>query len=395
MKLYQTYQKYNLILFVCLLSQILAIVSFNVIVDPYVVFNSPKIVGFNKVKKETHSHARLFKAMEAIRVRPQTVFLGFSRTEFGLDPAHPAFRDRQPAYNLALPGANMYEARRYFDHAIYLNPDLNLVVIGVDFMMFTTFDEIKPDFKEERLETKNIVATDLLDVLFSLDAVFGSLKTIKANILSPNDVGFYYPNGLREPEFFKKHIFGGISNQGRFKKFLQEDLASLRKSMNNYQPIISTAYLNDLKKVVEICREKNIKIKLFISPVHVSLWESRRLLNVWPSFEEWKRELVKIAPVWDFSGYNSITTEPIGQEDMKNYIDPSHYTKEVGDLILNRMFDVNQETVPQDFGVLVTDKNIEEHLKQIERQRAKWIQEDPEMLKYVETFVPPEDWSQK
>ncbi len=389
MNLYQTYRKYNFIFFACLLFQIFAVASFNALVDPYVVFDSPKLVGFNKVKKETHNHARLFKAREAIRIRPQTVFLGFSRTEFGLDPDHPAFRDRQPAYNLALPGANMYEARRYFDHAIYLNPDLSLVVIGVDFMMFTTFDEVKPDFKEERLETKNIIKTDLLEALFSLDAVISSLKTIKVNILAPNDVGFYYPNGLRDPEFFKRHIFPGISNQGRFKKFLQEDLASLNQSMNNHdESIISTAYLDELKKVVETCRRKNIEIKLFISPVHVSLWEARRLLNVWRSFEAWKRELVKIAPVWDFSGYNSITTEAIGKEDMKNYIDPSHYTKEVGDLMLNRMFNVNQETVPQDFGVLMTAENIGEHLEQIERQRTKWIQEHPEMLEYVKRFLP-------
>lgn len=395
MELEQNYRKYILIFLIFLLFQVGIVVFFNALVDPYVVFNSPKIVGFNKVKKETHSHARLFKAMAAIRVRPKTVFLGFSRTEFGMDPDHPALRDRQPAYNLALPGANMYETKRYFDHAIYLNPDLNLVIIGVDFTMFTSFDDVKPDFKEERLETENITRTDLLEALFSLDAVISSLKTIKANILSPNDVGFYYANGLRDPEFFKKHIFPGISNQGRFKNFLQEDLATLRQRMNNDQPIISSAYLNDLKQVVEICRAKNIDIKLFISPVHVSLWEAWHLVNISPHIEEWKRELVKIAPVWDFSGYNSITTEAIGKKDMKNYIDPSHYTKEVGDLILNKMFGVNLETVPPDFGVLLTEQNIEEQLQHLAAQRSLWLAKHPEMLEYVKKFITSEDLSQK
>lgn len=378
-------RQYYWIFVISLFCQVLAVVSFNAIVDPYVVFNSPKIFRFNQVKKETHDHARLFKAMEVIRIRPKTVFLGFSRTEFGLDPDHPALADRQPAYNLAIPGANMYEAKRYFQHALYLNPDLDLVVIGLDFMMFSAFDQIKPDFKETRLETDKIEMSDLLEVLFSIDSLLSSLKTIKANLNYPNDVGFYYPNGLRDPVFFKKQIFPGKSNKSRFNTVLKQQF-EFGKYTSNPEEFIAKSAFNDLKEILEICRKKQIEVKLFISPVHVTLWEARSLVNLWPAFGEWKRELVKIAPVWDFSGYNSITTEEITEKDMENYIDPSHYTKEVGDLILNKIFQVNLETVPKDFGSFITEDNIEIHLKKIENDRQKWLQQNPKIVEYVKSL---------
>ncbi|GFZ91240.1 hypothetical protein [Okeania sp. KiyG1] len=75
-----------------------------------------------------------------------------------------------------------------------------------------------------------------------------------------------------------------------------------------------------------MCQENNIKLILFISPSHATQWEAIRATGEWSTFEEWKREVVKITPVFDFSGYNTITTEPI-HNDMENYRDNSHYTK--------------------------------------------------------------------
>ena len=96
-----------------------------------------------------------------------------------------------------------------------------------------------------------------------------------------------------------------------------------------------------------------------------------------------KRELVKIIAVWDFSGYNSINTEPINN-DMKNYIDASHYRKEVGDLVLNRLLDYQTEKIPKDFGVMITSENIEFHLAKILAEREVWAKNNPDEVILVE-----------
>ena len=87
--------------------------------------------------------------------------------------------------------------------------------------------------------------------------------------------------------------------------------------------------MNDLRSVIDICRQRGIKLKLFISPCHATEWEVIRDAGFWRVFEQWKRGIVAMASVCDFSGYNSITIEPISN-NMKNYIESSHYRKKWG-----------------------------------------------------------------
>ena len=80
--------------------------------------------------------------------------------------------------------------------------------------------------------------------------------------------------------------------------------------------------------------------------------------------------MVAITPVWDFSGYNSITTQPI-KPVMNNYVDNSHYSPPIGAFVLNRVLSHNVEQVPKDFGVLMTPDNIEQHLANIGSDRTE------------------------
>ncbi len=150
---------------------------------------------------------------------------------------------------------------------------------------------------------------------------------------------------------------------------------------------LSTEFLNDLKDIVETCQKINIDLKIFISPSHASQWESIRTVGLWSAFEDWKREIVKITPVWNFYGSNTITTEPI-TNNMKNYWDSSHYRKEVGDLVINRLFDYQNEIVPKDFGVLITESNIESHLQKIRDQQEFWGNNNPDVVQLVEKLKP-------
>lgn len=68
---------------------------------------------------------------------------------------------------------------------------------------------------------------------------------------------------------------------------------------------------------------------------------------------------------------------------MKNYSDMSHYTSPVGKLILNRLFNYQKETVPPDFGVLITPANIESHLAKINKDREVWTRNNPDQVKLL------------
>lgn len=56
----------------------------------------------------------------------------------------------------------------------------------------------------------------------------------------------------------------------------------------------------------------------------------------------------------------------------------------MGNLILNRIFDFQQETVPRDFGVIITPDNIESHLAQINTDHAAWVKNHPQLVKLAQ-----------
>lgn len=104
--------------------------------------------------------------------------------------------------------------------------------------------------------------------------------------------------------------------------------------------------------------------------------------NYWATYENWLHEIVGIRPVWDFSGCNSITTEPVSEE-MDYFEDPSHYTYKTGDLVLNRMFNYHADRVPEEFGVYLTPDNIDGHLRNVRAQCQKWAEGNPDIIRWL------------
>ncbi len=124
------YRRYNWIFLLSVFIPIVTVGLFNIIIDPYDVFNTPSFLGINHSKPRKDNSDRLFKATDIIRIKPVTILIGSSRTKQALDPNHPALKNEQPAYNLSLNGLNIYELRRYIEHAIANQKELDLVLIG-------------------------------------------------------------------------------------------------------------------------------------------------------------------------------------------------------------------------------------------------------------------------
>jgi hypothetical protein len=364
------YRRYNLIFLLTALLPLLSVGMFNIAVDPYGVYRILSLDGFNQVKPDKWKHQRLFKAVDVTRIKPFTIFLGSSRTNLGLNPSYTALKDKQPAYNLGLNGANTYETLRYLQHAIKNQKDLKLVILGLDFIMFNQDLGNQTGFEESRLEKQLLTGKDFINTAFSFDALSLSEKTFRAN-KSNSERDIYYPNG---------YMRLGRSQTDR-------NLTEFKKSIGVYfnvhsQYKLSQAYLNDLREIVRLCREHNISLVAFISPAHVTQTEAIYAAGQWQLLEQWKREVVKILPVWDFSDYNSITTEPIS-EKMHHYIDSSHYKEAIGNSILDRILSRNTGKIPLNFGVYLTPENVETQLIKLKRDRARWAKQYPDEVELV------------
>ncbi|GAB4529264.1 MAG: hypothetical protein Tsb0014_11130 [Pleurocapsa sp.] len=345
-----SYYKFNLIIINAIALPLLSVAGLNIAIDPYGIFATPTTTGINKIKPKKEHLGRLYKAFDIRRIKPTTILLGSSRVETGLNSNHPGFPQTKLTYNSGFQAANTYEILRYLEHAIAQQPELEQVILGIDFFMFNSNLTNRDDFSEARLGDK-FPSQDMLNATLSFDALIASKDTLEANLVQPHQLN---DRNSKITSGFKFWLRSFLNNPELY---------------NGYQ--FDPKRLKYLNQIVNLCQQSNIDLKIFISPTHATQYEAIEVAGLWSVFEQWKREVVAITPVWDFSGYNSITTEKISGRAI-NYLDSSHYSQVTGDLILNRLLSFNIEQVPDDFGVYINPQNIELHLAKIRQDQRVW-----------------------
>ncbi|NEP43981.1 MAG: hypothetical protein F6K35_34080, partial [Okeania sp. SIO2H7] len=220
----------------------------NVVIDPYDVFNTPNFLGINHAKLRKDNSDRLFKATDIIRIKPVTILIGSSRTKQGLNPNHPGLEKEQPGDNLCLNGLNIYELRRYIEHAIANQKELDLIILGLDFFMFNTFLENQPSFSENRLEKRHISLEDFVHVTFSSDALSASKETIVDSQKNPPDNIAYGENGFMP---YRNH------DPEKTKWRFNNSINVYYKLHAKYQ---LPNQLTELKKILDLCQQNPIKL---------------------------------------------------------------------------------------------------------------------------------------
>lgn len=355
---------------------------FNVIIDPYGVWKIYQRVGINMYHLDEEKYLRTSKPINIILKDIDVIFLGSSRVGLVLDPQYYSkVTGKNNIYNAGLPTSyNMYEFRRWLEHVIANQPQLKEVIIGIDFFAFNQNRAIPKDFYEQQFEKKYVTAENLGKVCFSMDAIKRSFQCIEENIKNKKNYDVYNDDGKKSEEELKEYY-----NHKTVFQFTQQTRGFVNNRELYKDYILSEQYIGELRKMVDLCQKNNISVKLFIPPVHVAQFEGIRVSGNWNNFEELKREIVQIAPVYDFSGYDSVSTEKFSEE-RKFFGDSSHAKVLVGNWILDKLAESRNSDIPSDFGVLITKENIETHLENIRQQREIWAKQNPDFVKYILGF---------
>jgi hypothetical protein len=385
----------------------------NFIVDPYAMHGVVELVNVNHVKQESGTHARLYRANVISRRAPGVLALGTSRSARGISMDHPGWKGL-PAerYNASLLGANIYEIERYFEHAHRTHP-LTQVVVGLDFFAFNVYKHNQSDFNEALVLDAQRSSTlsrrlEMLKIDVSSDTLYSSWLTIRCNRRDCDPP--FLPDGRENPALLERRL---REDGGQRKAFRASAVLGLTR-LNFPPPRADFALvgpdgetqLKHLARMIEIARKDHIDLRLFISPTHAIQSEVLRVAGLWPEFEGWKRQLVTLLdddahrhpaqqpiPLWDFSGYNSISTEPVPPSGdttsrMKWYWESSHYRKELGDLVLDRLLEYESagRAIPMDFGILLTRDNLVHHLNAIRLDGLTYRQTHAAEVAEVERF---------
>jgi hypothetical protein len=356
---------------ITLLSGVLA---FQLNIDPFGVWGSTVRPGINNSRTGQVNTDRMFKPYQLIRTSPAVVFLGTSHVEYGLPPRWHGV-DPERVYNFGIGTLNVKEALAYAEFIAAVR-SVRIVAIEVDPVMFGgNFNSPFPGFSQSRL---NALAqcpvrgqlTKLKETVFNFDAAAQSLDTIAASRLKPthrfyDDAGWFVHRG---------EVPGPIPSSYRSLMW------NYAKGYYRRRPHPPEAF-KLFSALVSRLKQKNIEVVLFTSPLSIDLQMIMDAQGQWNFFESIKRQVVTIAPLWDFGGINSVT------RNLRNYSDGSHYLGKVG----LRMIDVmsgGEKSVARlpsdDFGVLLTQRNVEPQLQRLRADMEQAKAETPLIYKAFE-----------
>jgi len=383
------------VFFAATLLVLLAVAGFNVAVDPYAVFGSPRLERFSARKPAASNYTAMAKAHQIEAVAPRTVLLGTSRVDIGFDPDHPAWpaADR-PVYNYGVPEASILTLESQLRHAVRAGP-VRRALVGLEFHDFlrARVDPARPlsevDHRFAALGEGGAARTlqlakDRFDAAVTLKALLDSSFTVAAQPAPRSgDLGRL---GLTS-----EAPYAALAEKdGMHLLFRQKDLQILQARRHvarvlAERPAADFAEMALLRSLLQYAQSQGITLDLVIPPYHAHYYEIVDATGLWPRFEAWKAALVQVVDehrrregavrvtLWDFASYDPYTTEPVPREGdrrtlMQWFWEPVHFRKPLGDLMLARMLGGDAAA----FGVELTPQTLAARLEEGRVQRTAY-----------------------
>lgn len=303
-------------------------IAVPMLVDPYNIFHWRQIRD-NGVEPNSN-----YIKMQYILHNPDkfdSFLFGSSRTGF-INVEHiPEGTWYNMSYSEGLPEEHLENLRELIAHGIIPKN----VMIGVD--NISCF--VDPQIHEKQFYRIPYPRENKLSFYANYFSIRGVLKSLDVSlhheVMDPDYVERYYRSGttLRDP-----------SQAGQWK----EDAPYWEYY---YKDCLGDAVLS-IRRIAELCEKYDINLIVFTNPIYYKTYQESKQYG-YEQFLEWISDPVDY---YNFSGINPITT------DRMNYYESSHYTEEIGDLIIDRIFHgvTDPELESQGFGYYVTKENVQE-----------------------------------
>jgi len=343
----------------------LLVTGINYVIDPYGVTGAPRIPGINLYKPDINERVRLAKKYQPLRGQFNTVIVGNSRVEMGIDPNHRCFTGTDlVAYNIGVPGAGLRRQLEYALNVIHAQP-VHRVFIGLDFFDFISSAPQAPGDRDSFADQQqgdfrylpagglnpgynNVALRDYYQALFSLDAITSSFRTVLLqDEASPDrdDRGFNPARDMAEAVKIE-------GPRALFDQKMKELEASYGRERRLYAPGETTnTPLLHVEEFLDIAERLALEVDIFIAPFH--RWYQDLLLRreLLPAYRQWREEVTDLVRrqsrdqavrLWYFdqdSVYVDETVPAAGARTptLRGFWEPSHYRSELGDLMVDTM----------------------------------------------------------
>ena len=386
-----TARRYLIGFFACVFLVLGSVSFMNYQVDPYLLhqWDSPLLQRPRQLNEKLGAWAKTYAVA---RYRPAIIYIGNSRTEMGLPTRVRALFDGKRVFNSAVSGASIGDAIRLAEHAARVSR-VETMVWGIDAPTFSL------NMGAARVEDSLTGAGHgffarraLLNLKrgLTLDMTQDSVRILTGNAgdVCRSSLALY---GQRDQTCTIKGMQHWLVTKEAIPVRLQEFGDGLGPTPT------STPALD--ASIGKLC-QGGMRLRLYINPTHALTMYALHWRGKWDAMQDWQRALVQIAErhrqqgcdvrLYDFSGFNSITTEatPLvsGKPDMHYYWEVSHYRDNVGRLILARLFG-GDTPPPADFGVELTPANVDAHHAATRAARYRYCVEHAREAAYAQLVL--------
>jgi len=328
------------------------IFSFNFIIDPYSITSYNLLNISNKFARDDRKEkvAKLY-----IEKRYDNMLFGSSHV-YSINPLVVQKYLGGRTYNAGVGTARIEDQLGFLLYLERINKLPKNIIIGLDFYSFNQNLETNKYFllNDDLNFLQKKASSDLYFSKFlSLDAMRASYKTLKNFLKDSTDkprfddygtagnassIFTYYPKSIEDKYFKKKKVEDGY-----------KDIKTI-KYMN-----ISKNRLQYIKDITTLCKRHNINYTFFITPLNGQLIdkieEDKQLFS---TLKQFKKELSYITLYYDFINHNKIN-------DNRSFFggDTMHTIASTGNLILARLFNDKNISLPKNFGVFVPKKEVQ------------------------------------
>ncbi|MGE6368808.1 hypothetical protein ACQKDB_06735 [Planococcus kocurii] len=326
-----------------------AVAAFNFWIDP--LWHYGHAHGLNDVQivadeREQKTAQQLYDPTDA-----DTLLLGSSRSTY----VQPSGFEKWTVYNYAVANLSMREYYTMLLYAFDQHPDYERVLIGVDF--FKSSEEQAKDARaitgyETKVQEPFYRAKNLL----SFDTFGFAIDNLKLSAADDITADRLYN---RQGDAFAKKLTAEETKRDTAAK-----ITRFENTFYGDHYVYYSRYKEIMQKVHDTHPEAE-KI-VYTTPISTELFKSLVGTGLLDEYEVWLRDLVAVyGGVWNFMYPNDVTN------DILNYYDGYHFYPEIGKLISERLEQGENADVPEDFGVWVTEDNIEEHLAMVRKLAAE------------------------
>ena len=359
-----------------------AMAGFNWWIDPYGIYQH----GESPAKQsQPVMSERVFKTVGLARTPADVVLLGTSVTDLGIGSEQDAFKGKR-VLNLASFGQPIIESRQLMEIALGQSKP-QTIVLGLDLLAFNELLAHPSDYVAE-----NYSPLRRYNLLLSVSTLADSWHVLHHPVLVAGQCcdaqGFRVPQAASSwAGAFHRNF---VANESVYLREKYLPYPECKFSFDSASKAAGSSF-DELRAMIRLAHQQHVDFRLFISPSHARQWETLAAAGLSDTWEAWKGELVRINEeeakraaaqpfaLWDFSGYDTISSEAVPAADdqktlMRWYSDSAHYTPALGKLIIQRIFTATNTDLPEGWGVLLNATNLESHLIELRAAQQRYRQ---------------------